>query len=168
MCRTGGTEGAFDLGERDKVWSGQCWRGSYTVEAALVIPIVFLVLAALLIGTFYVHDRGVFQSMACETGASGSNFMTEGDRKKAVSSIKNQVKSSRFLGSKKISAAASAGEREVTALYTASYPIPGMVGRYSSGNHLPIQKGWNSQRMDPTRTIRLMRGAKRLIDGGTQ
>ena len=39
-------------------------KGSYTVEAAAVVSITFLVLASMLIGMFYLHDRAVFQGAA--------------------------------------------------------------------------------------------------------
>ena len=140
------------------------WQGSYTVEAAAVIPLVFLVLAALLICAFYVHDSGVFQSMACEAGAVGSNFITAKERQKAVKEMRAQAKSSRFLGSRGISAAVSAGERAVDA----SYPVPGIVMRYLNRNRLSIRKSWHTDIPDPAKTIWLVRGVKQLINGGTK
>ena len=51
---------------RDCLKKRAFWKGSYTVEAALVFPIILFVLAALLILAFYVHDRGILQGLAKE------------------------------------------------------------------------------------------------------
>lgn len=162
--------GKKDTGSRWTEENGNlsAWQGSYTVEAAAVIPLVFLVLAALLICAFYVHDSGVFQSMACEAGAVGSNFITEKERQKAVKEMRAQAKVSRFLGSRGISAAVSAGEQAVDASYQASYPVPGIVMRYLNRNRLSIRKSWHTDILDPAKTIWLVRGVKQLIDGGTK
>ena len=41
-------------------------RGSLTVEAAFVVPVTFMTLAALLIMTFYVHNYVWYTCAACE------------------------------------------------------------------------------------------------------
>lgn len=65
---------------RDCLKKRAFWKGSYTVEAALVFPIILFVLAALLILAFYVHDCGILQGFACETAVAGSNYITENER----------------------------------------------------------------------------------------
>lgn len=41
-------------------------RGSYTIEAAVLLSMITFVLAALILTAFYLHDRSVCQSTACE------------------------------------------------------------------------------------------------------
>ncbi|MCD8104033.1 MAG: hypothetical protein LUF35_03290 [Lachnospiraceae bacterium] len=142
------------------------WKGSYTVEAALVVSITFFVLASLVIATFYVHDRAVFQSMVCEIASAGSGYATESERSSAVSTAQAQVTASRFLGSKEVSGSASAGEKEVTASWSAAYPVPGFAMQYLAGGELLIEASWSCKVADPTDTIRLIRGAGELITGG--
>ncbi len=140
------------------------WRGSYTVEAAVVVPITFFVLAALILCGFYVHDRVVFQSIACEITAAGSNYCTEKEQKKVISDLKKSVKAKRFLGSRNISANVSSGKKEINAAFSASYPMPGMVIRYFSKGTLKIKKSWSGKREDPAETIRVLRGAERILN----
>ncbi|MCD7884420.1 MAG: hypothetical protein LUI87_12060 [Lachnospiraceae bacterium] len=147
-------------------WNSFAWKGSYTVEAALVVSITFLVLASLVIGTFYLHDRVVFQSMVCEIASAGSACATESERKSAVSVLKGEVSASRFLGSRDISGSASVGENEVTASWSAGYPVPGFAMNYLAGNELPIEVSWTSKIVEPVDTIRLIRGAGELITEG--
>lgn len=142
------------------------WKGSYTVEAAMVVSITFLVLASLVIGTFYLHDRAVFQSMVCEIASAGSAYATESERENAVSTLKGEVSASRFLGSTELSGNATAGDDEVTASWSASYPVPGFAMQYLAGNELSIETSWTSKIAEPVDTIRLIRGAGELITGG--
>lgn len=142
------------------------WEGSYTVEAAMVFPIVLFVLAALIICAFYVHDRAVSQSIVCEMASAGSNFITEAERQEAMDAVKKQATASRFLGSRNLSLRSSSGKTEANAALSAEYPVPGMVMKYFAGGSLAIQKKWSSKTPDPAKAIWIMRGLKRLIDGG--
>lgn len=49
-------------------------KGSFTVEAAVLFSITFFVMGALILGTFYLHDRAVCQSVSCEAASAGSNL----------------------------------------------------------------------------------------------
>ncbi|MCC8103055.1 MAG: hypothetical protein LIP11_12655 [Clostridiales bacterium] len=144
----------------------RAWKGSYTVEAAMVVSITVMVLASLILVSFYAHDRAVFQSFVCEIAAVGSNYATENERTSAVNLAKAQVSASRFLGSSSLSGSVQAGEDEVTASWSATYPVPGFAMEYLAGGELSIHTSWTSQIADPTDTIRLIRGAGELITGG--
>lgn len=144
------------------------WAGSYTVEAAVVMPLILFVLAALLICAFYVHDSGVFQSMVCETVSAGCNFITEAERKDAVEQQRAFVRESRFLGSRGIFAQASCGKAKVSAVCSAEYPVPGFAAKYLYGSSLQIRKQWEGQMTEPAKVIWLIRGAKRITDGGVK
>ena len=47
-------------------------KGSFTVEAALLMPVIFLVLMGLLYLNFYVHNRAWLTAAAYEAAVSGS------------------------------------------------------------------------------------------------
>ena len=119
---------------RDCLKKQAFWKGSYTVEAALVFPIILFVLAALLILAFYVHDRGILQGLACETAVAGSNYITENERKAAANQVRNQAGPERLMGSRSSQGQVAFGSSEVYARYTAVCPVPGMVMRYLSGS----------------------------------
>lgn len=145
-----------------------CWKGSYTVEAALVLPVVLFVLSALMILAFYVHDRGILQSLACETAVTGNNYITEEERKTAVERIKGQVSPTRLMGSRGSSGHAAFGSSEVYVQYTAVYPVPGMAMRYLSGGRLKIAKSWRVEGINPSDWIRKQRGIRHGRDGGSR
>lgn len=145
-----------------------CLRGSYTVEGALVFSMTFFILAALLIVTFYVHDRAVIQAVTCEAASAGSNFLTAKERSATAAKVKKQLGQKRLLGSRNLSGNAAAGSKEVVASWKAVYPVPGMVMKYFSGSQLRIQTQWNGKILKPSDTIRKIRGAGALLGGGDQ
>lgn len=143
-------------------------QGSYTVEGALVFSITFFILAALLIVTFYVHDRAVIQAVTCEAASTATNFLTSKERSAAAAKAKKQLGQKRLLGSRNLSGNAAVGSKEVVAAWKASYPVPGMVMKYLSRNVLQIQTQWNGKITKPSDTIRKIRGAGALLSGGDQ
>lgn len=143
-------------------------KGSYTVEAAVVVSLTIFVLTALIFCTFYIHDRAVLQSVVCETALAGSGFASEADRKEAMTDAAARIRQGRFLGSRGLEGKAAAGENEVTAEWSASYPVPGFAARYLSGGILNIHSSWTSRILDPADTIRKIKGAGELLTGGDQ
>ena len=154
--------------KKDSIQKMSFWKGSYTVEGALVFSMTFFVLAALLIVTFYVHDRAVVQAVTCEAVSAGSNFLTSKECSSAAAQVRKQLTSSRLLGSRNLSGTAAVGSKEVVASWKATYPVPGMVMRYLSGNTLRIQTSWKGKILDPADTIRKIRGAGEILTGGKQ
>lgn len=138
-------------------------KGSYTIEAAAVISLVFLILGTFLICGFYIHDKGVLQGIVCEMAAAGSNFSTEKERKQAVSEVKQYISKNRFLGSKNIKGSASIGKKETEASWQSIFPVPGFAMKYLIGNRLKIEKEWKSKVLDPSKTLWRIRGAEKLF-----
>lgn len=138
-------------------------KGSYTVEAAAVISLAFLVLGSLLICSFYIHDKNVLQGIVCEITAAGSNFSTEKEQKAAVNAIEKNISKSRFLGSKNVKGSTSIGKKETTASWSSVFPVPGFAMKYLVGSKINIEKDWKSRKLDPAKTIRLIRGAEKLF-----
>ncbi len=139
------------------------WKGSYTVEASIVVTVTILVLGALIILTFYVHDRAVSQALMCEAAAIGSNTATVEKRTKAVEEAKKQITASRFLGSRDVESSVSAGKKKVSASFDARYPVPGFAAQYFSGGELSIDTAWDCDVYDPAGAIRLIRFGKAMI-----
>ena len=137
------------------------WKGSYTVEAAVILPLTALILAAVILATFYIHDRSCMQGMACEIASAGSNCITQEQRTKRVAQLRQEVKQQRFLGSRNLAASASSAKLE------ASYPIPGMVARFFTKGSLPVKCSWKTKDIEPAKTIWQIRGVASILGGGT-
>ena len=141
-------------------------KGSYTVEASIVITMVMFVLATLIICTFFIHDGATLQAVVCEAASAGSNFATEAERKEEAQEVVDGVNASRFLGSRNLDGSAALGSREATVLWNAQYPIPGFVANYLTGGKLNVRKTWTCKILNPANTIRKIKGAGELLTGG--
>ncbi len=141
-------------------------KGSYTVEASVVVTVTMLVLASLILCTFYIHDRAAIQGIVCEAASVGSIFSTEEERKQAAQEVIGRMEESRFLGSRNLNGNAASGKREVTAQGSAEYPVPGFAAKYLSDGSLEIHKSWTSRIVDPADAIRKIKGAGELLTGG--
>lgn len=146
--------------------SGKFMNGSYTVEAAAVVSLTVLVLGALIICSFYLHDRVVLQGAACEAAAVGSSFASDSERSAALAAAGKRITANRLLGSRNVSSSTSAGSGGVTASWEAIYPVPGFAMKYLTGNRIEISQSWSCKVSDPADTIRKIRGIGDLLTGG--
>lgn len=142
-------------------------KASYTVEASFVMSITFFVLAALLICTFYLHDRAVMQAAVCGIVSAGSNTATEEEQRQVVLELKRSLTQERLIGSRNLSSQAGTGKK-ISVSWSGSYPVPGLAMRYFTGNSLPVRASWSSEKIQPADTIRKIRGLRKLISGGTE
>lgn len=144
----------------------QSYKGSYTVEAALLMAIIVTVMAALMIMTFYLHDRAVLQASSCEIASAGCNMATEKEQSRITESRKKMITKSRLLGSRNVSGQVNAADKQVKAGWNGNYPVPGMVQKFISKNTLPVRVSWESKKVQPADTIRKFRGIRKLVSGG--
>lgn len=140
------------------------WRGSLTVEAAAVISIAFLVLGALMIIIFFVHDKAVLQGMVCETVSAGSRFALQEECLQASEDVRKKIKKTRFMGSRNISVENGIGDQTASVFASAEYPVPGMFLNFLKNGKLEISGSWSSSALKPGKIIRGIRGAELLID----
>lgn len=143
------------------------FRGSYTVEAAVVFSLVFFVLTALIFYGFLIHDRAVSQSAACEAASAGSNFILEKERKEAADAVRSQIGEDRFLGSRDINRRIDIGSGSVHALWQGSYTVPGFTAKYLSGNVFSVRGSWSTKIPDPADMIRKIKGIGDVLMGGS-
>ena len=141
------------------------WKGSYTVEAAAVVSMTFLVLAALMMCTFFVHDRAVLQSMVCEAAAAGGNHMTQEERCEQSAAVTEELSEKRMLGSRRVSAGVQIGEESTAVKGTAAFPVPGLLAGWMSGSTWNLSCSWETRIYNPAEIIRKIRGAELVLEG---
>lgn len=141
------------------------WKGSYTVEAAVILPLTVLILAAVLLTAFYIHDQSMAQGIVCEIAATAGNCRTEQERQEKAAQLRNKVTSSGFLGSRGVHASTAVGKSEIHAACTASYPVPGIAAQFLTKGEWKTDKSWQLKVTDPVKTIWQIRGVKGLIGG---
>ena len=74
----------------------QGMRGSFTIEATVIIPIVLFVVGILFYLLFYYHDKNVIMSAAHETIIYGS-YMEEPEEETLKTHMEEQVKGKLLL-----------------------------------------------------------------------
>ena len=152
----------------DKGWKKRSvvLKGSYTVEAAVIVSVIIFVLGAFLICAFYVHDRVVLQSISCEAATAGCIFVTEEDRKSASEQISSSISAGRFLGSRDLNGNVICGKKQAVSTWHAVYPVPGFAAGYLVDNVLEISVSWTGKTIEAAEWIRKIRGAGKLLTGG--
>lgn len=143
------------------------YKASYTVEAALLMGIILFVMAALLIGGFYLHDKAVLQAMTCEIASAGSNVVTEKEQQKVIADLKKILTKKRLMGSRNASEKTKADQKTVSAVWQAEYPVPGMAAKFISKNRLNIKVSWQVEKVQAAKLIRKVRRVRKLVNGGS-
>lgn len=139
-------------------------RGSFTVEASLLMTIILPVLVALIYTGFYIHDSAILQGAACEVAAMGSNLAMEEDRESILYRKMEELKTGRLLGTREVAASLSISKTRVSVSYSGNFYVPGMIGRLLSGNSLRIEKSWSRKLYHPADEIRKIRGLQKMAE----
>lgn len=140
-------------------------KGSFTVEASLIMGIVLMVLVAVLYGAFYVHDSGVAQGIVCELTASGNAMASEKNGEKQLKKRKELLITSRFLHTEGVKVSISKEDDQISAVFEGYFKIPGFISPFFVGDELPMQASWNRNVYDPVEIIRKIRGVKYMVEG---
>ena len=139
-------------------------RGSFTVEASLLMTIIIPVLTALIYGSFYLHDSAVMQGAACELAAMAGNLDGDPDQEALLRDKKEELLRGRLLGTGQGSVSLTVTVSEVQVSCEGNFYIPGLVSRLLSQNLVPVEKSWSRKLYHPAETIRRIRGFKALAD----
>ncbi len=139
-------------------------KGSFTVEAALLMTVLLPVIVSLIYTAFFLHDRTLLQGAACEVAAMGSNLSEEKDIDQILEKIKNQVMSARLLGTKDKAATVNRSKDRIEVSYQGTFSIPGLIAKLSGRDSLKINRSWQRELYNPADIIRKIRGLKYMMD----
>lgn len=128
-------------------------KGSYTVEAALVMGILLPLLAGIIYLGFYLHNDAVMKGAAYELAVLGCLQDDEEKRKTAVEERKQEIIGRAFLGLTEVRAEVSLGEEKVSASLRGTFRVPGLVMRYFCGNQLELSADAELTVADPGKQI---------------
>lgn len=102
-------------------------KGSMTVEAAGLIPVVFLVVFSMLYLCFFVHNRVFLTAAACESAVCGSleEAMRCGGGYEAAHTRSIERGNTGFYGAANLSAGIRTGDRTLVVWYAADTTASG-------------------------------------------
>ena len=132
-------------------------KGSYTIEAALLMGVILPFLVVVIYMGFFLHDRGFLQGAAHEAAVYASLHIDDArDERSAAQSLV----AGRTLGVRSADVNMDVGEREVNVNYSGNFQAPGMFGgllghTVHSGVTLSLER--------PSRRIQKIRGVAKII-----
>lgn len=138
-----------------------CIKGSYTVEAALLMGILLAVLVAVIDLGFYFHDKGFVQGAAHEAACAGSLWADEENR--ALSGAASGLAAGRLLGTKGISCSVTEGVKEISVSYSGELMLPGMISGFFGGTRIPVRGQVSLTTQRPSARIQKIRGAVKIV-----
>lgn len=140
-------------------------RGSYTVEAALLMVLIIPLLAGIIYLGFYLHDEAAMQNAAYELAVLGSLHYGEKDGEEIVKERKREIASQLFLGIQEVETKIHTGKKKVTADFQGSLQVPGLVMRFFCGNRLEIRGHAALSAPQPQKTVMRIHLLKKIEEG---
>lgn len=137
-------------------------KGSYTVEASLLMGIILPLLVAIIYMGFFLHDKGLLLGTAFETAVCMSLQADEKDFD--GTSAAKKLMSGRALGSTGITASASAGEKQAQVACSGNFHVPGMAAAFFGTEGIPITANISMNIERPSKRIRKIRSLARVAD----
>lgn len=130
-------------------------RGSFTIEAALLMTIIIPVLTGLIYLGIYEHDKAWLlnkaQTAAAELTAYEKDF--------------NTIKWNGVIGGETVSGNVSRGKNKVQAEVRGSFPVPGLVMRFFAGGKLSLNYSAEKPVIMAKKEIQRLRNLERLKAG---
>lgn len=135
-------------------------KGSYTVEAALLMGIILSVLLAILFLIFFFHDRGFLQGAAHETACIAS---LHADDEKKYNPKPDEMVKGRMLWTRAVSGSVG-GDKKVTVHYQGAFRIPQMAAVFFGTDSLNMEGKVTLTVQRPSRLIQRLRGAVKIVN----
>lgn len=158
MCRAGAD--LLNITTKDCVIKKQqCFESAYfTVEAALILPIVMLFTIMMIFLAFYSYDRCVMEHCAYEAALRGtdSQISSATEAEKAAGTAAKRLVEERLFALRDFSYEVSVDAKQVTVTYYSEINMPFLtwLGEYVSDIDMTFNVSRSAKRHNPTRTIR--------------
>lgn len=116
------------------------FRGSYTVEAAFILPVVFTIIILIIYLTMYFHDKSILFCAASQSVLRGSQMINGGNTYAVVERCSNELIGNRLLATKYLETEITASGDDFRVEYAGVVPLPlgALLCRYLFGNSTGI------------------------------
>ena len=109
-------------------------EASFTIEAAVVMPLAMILMVTVIFTAFYAHNAA---TIAAVTNCAALEAAAAADQSRnAVSSGMKELLAKRLIGETDVSVSISGGEQERSASASASFQIPLAMVRDLTGNRM--------------------------------
>lgn len=131
-------------------------KGSFTVEASMLLPFLILIIFAFLCLCLYLHDRSVLSSCASELAGKGAakKYQSEKELETWLQGQAEGLTKGKLLCLREVNATVKVTKQTVVVSY---------VGSTSLLGGLTVREEEQAARLNPTTRVRSIRELKRVI-----
>lgn len=111
------------------------FKGIYTIEAALLLPMILTVIVLIIYWAYYLHDREILSSAAYTASLRGSQMINGENIEEELNKICLDLYKDRLLATTNVNYEISRTSKEIIVEYSGNIKIPGgtLLCRYLSG-----------------------------------
>jgi len=139
-------------------------KGSYTVEASFLLPVILSVIVLVIYLSFYLHDRAVLSSAAYTAALRGSQMKEGSDIAGDVTKQAEELIRNRLLGTTEVETRVESNGSSIVVSYGGTVRIPGgaLLCKYLTGgkDYIPVQASAKAATSDAVSFIRRIRVLK--------
>lgn len=136
-------------------------KGSYTVEAALLMGIILSVLVSIIYIGFWYHDKSFLQSAAYEAACAAS--LHKDDDTYQIGEAAQTLTKGRMLGTGGLQVQTQDGKEKASVEYHGNFRIPGMITAFFSKEKLEMKESCSLSTERPSEKIQKIRGICKVI-----
>lgn len=147
--------------KKEELKKGFVLKGSYTVEASFLLPMILSVIVVLIYLSFYIHDRSVLSSAAYQASLRGSQLISGENVMETVTQSAHQLIQNRLLGTSEVAADIQCDGSLIKVSYNGKLNIPAgaLLCRYMTGgkNYIEVNAHSEAKTMDAVGFVRKIR-----------
>ena len=117
-------------------------QGSFTIEAVLVMSVVIASLTALLICSFFIHDRAVLRSRVCEIAAAGGIQAYFSDSMPFSASEASKGAQHLMLRADSLQISSDSSENRISVQGTGEFSFPGYTADFLGEGTRKLDESW--------------------------
>ena len=141
--------------------------GSYTIEAALIFPLIMTVIVFLIYCSFYLHDRAVMQSCAYQAALKGSmERRSDEDMAREAKRAADYNIEGLLLRTEGIETRVDVSGSSVTVSYSGYLMVPQNIVfmKIAGFDEIKVEGSSSASKKDAIEFIRMCRGTKNLAE----
>lgn len=142
-------------------------KGSYTVEAAMIFPLIMTVIVIIMYLAFFIHDRCVLYTSAYEAALRASMVRTsDADRTAVAESAAESLKNQGLLRTEQIEKEVVVNGDNITVKMSGKFSIPGNIVFMGIGgtSGITVDATATAMKKDPVLFIRKCRFIENITE----
>lgn len=134
------------------------YKGVYTIEAALIMPMILTVIVLIIYWAFFLHDRAILSNAAYTACLRGSQMINSENVEGELNKICKDLYNNRLLATTDVSYEIKSGSKDITVTYYGNIKIPAgtLLCKYMTDgkNVIEVKASGKAQICDAVKFIR--------------